>query len=99
MTINVIRDYIVEREGEARLAGHEHLKAELVARMHVNGGRSIEYVMQHYHLTRAQVHAALVYFYENQQALDAAYQQSWSESQAVKSDDFMAEIESRQDEK
>jgi hypothetical protein len=51
--------------------------------------------MEHYGLTRAQVHAALAYYYENQETLDAAYQQSWSESKAVKSADFRAEIEAR----
>ena len=91
----IIKDYIVERDGEARLADQEHLKAELVARMHVNGDRPIEYVMEHYGLTRAQVHAALAYYYENQTTLDAEYERSWAESEAVKSDNFMAEIKSR----
>jgi hypothetical protein len=45
MASTIIRDYILERDGEAWLADHKHLKAELVARMHVNGGRPIDYVI------------------------------------------------------
>lgn len=99
MTSTIICDYIVERDGEAWLAEHEHLKAELVARMHVNGERSITYVMEHYGLSRAQVHAALAYYYENQEILDAEYKRSWDESEAVKSSDFMSEIEARRKDK
>ena len=91
----VIKDYIVFKDGEARIAGKAHLKAELVARMHVSGDAPIEYVMEHYGLTRAQVHAALAYYYENQQALDEAYEASWAESQGIKSADLRARIEAR----
>jgi uncharacterized protein (DUF433 family) len=91
----IIKDYIVFKDNEARIVGKEHLKAELVARMHVNGERDIEYVMEHYGLTRAEVHAALTYYYENQQALDEAYEKSWAESKAVKSSDLRARIEAR----
>jgi len=65
--------------------------------MHVDGGRSIEYVMEHYGLNRAQVHAALTYYYENQAVLDAEYERAWAESRAIKSDDFMAAIKARRD--
>lgn len=91
----VIKTYIVEREGEARLADHPHLKAELVARMHVNGGRPMADVMEHYGLTRAEVHAALAYYYENREALDDDYERSWSESRAIKAEDLRKEIEAR----
>ena len=94
-TKTVIKDYVVLKEGEARIAGKEHLKAELVARMVVNGKRDISYVMEHYGLTRAQVHAALTYYYENQLALDEAYDQSWASEGARKSSDFEAEIRAR----
>ena len=92
----IIKDYIVFRDDEARIAGKPHLKAELVARMHTSGDAPIDYVMEHYGLTRAQVHAALAYYYENQQALDEAYDRSWAESRAIKSTELRAEIEMRQ---
>lgn len=97
MAATIIKDYIIERDGEARLADHQYLKAELVARMHVDGSRPVDYIMEHYGLTRAEVHAALAYYYENQQILDAAYERSWSESQAKKSDELMAKIKSRRE--
>jgi uncharacterized protein (DUF433 family) len=93
----VIHDYIIFKDGTARIVGSEHLKAELVARMHVNGERSIDFVMAHYGLTRAQVHAALAYYYENQEVLDAEYEHDWATSQATKSDVFRAELQARLD--
>lgn len=90
-----IKDYIVFRDGEARIVGKEHLKAELVARMHEKGNASIEYVMEHYDLSRSQVHAALTYYYENQEELDAAYEESWSDSRTIRSTDLRARIEAR----
>lgn len=94
----VIMDHIVFKDGEARIAGKEHLKAELVARMHVNGERDIEYVMEHYGLTRAQVHAALSYFYDNQETLDAAYEQSYAEGRrrgSIDAEELEARIRAR----
>ena len=91
----VIKYYVIFKDGEARIAGKVHLKAELVARMHVSGDAPIEYVMELYGLTRAQVHAALAYYYENQQTLDEAYEKSWAESKATKSADLRARIEAR----
>ena len=78
---------ITFKDGEARIVGKEHLKAELVARMHVSGGATIDYVMAHYGLTQAQVHVALTYYYENREALDEAYEKSWA--------DFRARVEAR----
>ncbi len=91
----IIQNYIIFKDGEARIAGKEHLKAELVARLHVNGERDVDYVMEQYGLTRAQVYAALTYYFENQQVLDEEYKKSWADSKAIKSADFRAEIEPR----
>ena len=88
-------DYIIFQNNTARIAGSEHLKAELVARMHINGERSFDFVMTHYGLSRAQVHASLAYYYENQEALGIAYEQDWAESHSIKADEFRAEIEAR----
>jgi hypothetical protein len=43
--------------------------------MYVNGDYSIEAVTEHYQLTAAEVHAAIAYYYDNQKALDIAYEQ------------------------
>lgn len=77
-----IKSYIEFREGEAVIVDHPHLKAEYVARSHVNGGDSIEEVMEHYGLTRAEVYAALTYYYDNQAILDAEMESFWAEAKA-----------------
>lgn len=94
----VIKDYIVFCDGEARIVGKEHLKAELVARRHVEGGNTIEEVMAHYPLTRAQVYAALAYFYENEDDLNREYDRWFNEArqQGMKLDrELRAEIARR----
>lgn len=68
-----IISHIIMIDGEARIERKPHLKAEMVARMFINGDYSIEEVMQHYDLTPSEVHAALAYYYDNRPALDAAY--------------------------
>ena len=57
----IIKSYIIFKYGEARIVGKEHLKAEIVARMHVDGQATVDDVMEHYRLTRAQVYGALAY--------------------------------------
>lgn len=93
----VIKSYITFEDGEARIVGKTHLKAEIVARMHANGGASIDEVKAHYDLTRAEVHAALSYYYENREVLDAAYEEAFNDSRVVKSSDMRAKIEARRD--
>lgn len=70
--MQIVLSHIVIREGQARIEGKEHVKAEMVARMYVDGDYTIEEVMTHYDLTAAEVHAALTYYYDNQAELDAA---------------------------
>lgn len=67
-----IFNHIVIKDGEARIAGKEHLKAEMVARMYVDGDYTVEDVMAHYGLTAAEVHGAIAHYYDNQAALDQA---------------------------
>lgn len=95
----VIKSYIVFKDGEARIATQEHLKAEIIARMHVDGQASVEDVMGHYGLSRAQVYGALAYYFENQPILDAAYEQSWRESKGINTKKWRRIIEERQSEK
>lgn len=93
----VVKAHIEFRDGHARIAGRT-LKAEYVARMHVAGKESIEAVMAHYQLTRAEVHAALAYYYDNRALLDAAYEQALEQGLqqgAVWADEYRAEIEAR----
>jgi uncharacterized protein (DUF433 family) len=91
--------HIVMKNGKAYIEGREHLKAEMVARMYVDGDYSIEEIMAHYGLTAAEVHAAVVYYYDNQEALDAVYEQTLSEirQNAMTLEKFKAKIVHRED--
>lgn len=92
-------NHIVIKNGKAYIAGKEYLKAEMVARMYVDGDYSIEQVMEHYGLSAAEVHAALTYYYDNQPALDAAHQKALDEihANAMNLDTFKAYLASKDD--
>lgn len=92
----VIKSYIVFKDGEARIATKEHLRAEIIARMHVDGKTSVEEVMEHFGLSRPQVYGALAYYYENQTLLDEAYEKSWEESKGINTSEWRRIIEERQ---
>lgn len=72
-------NHIVMQDGSARIAGKEHIKAEMVARMYVGTDYEIADVMAQYELTEAEVHAALVYYYDNRVELDARHAEITSE--------------------
>lgn len=74
-----IVNHIVMRDGQGRIEGKEHLKAEMVARMYVDGDYTIDEVMLHYGLTAGEIHAAIAYYYDNQAELDAAYDKTLAE--------------------
>ena len=70
-------NHIHIEEGKAYIAGRKHLKAEMVARMVVDGAYSVEDTMAQYNLSAAEVHAALSYYYDNREELDAVNEQKW----------------------
>lgn len=86
--------HIIFKDGHARIDGKEHLKAELVARMVVDGDYPVNEVMTHYGLSAAEVHAALTYYYDHRAELDAAHEQTWAtiKDEAVTLDAFKAEL-------
>lgn len=79
--MSIALSHIVILDGQARIEGKAHLKAEMVARMYVDGDYTIEEVMAHYDLTAAEVHAALTYYYDHQAQLDAAHSATLAEIQ------------------
>lgn len=93
--------HIVIKDGQARIEGKEHLKAEMVARMYVDGESTVEQVMAHYGLTAAEVHAAITYYYDNQTELDAEYEDVLSEirKNAMTVDKLKAKIAARNNHK
>jgi uncharacterized protein (DUF433 family) len=92
-----IINHIIVKDGEARIEGKEYLKAEMVARMYVDGDHTIEDVMSHYALTASQVHAAIAYYYDNQTELDAAHERVLAEihENAMTLEKFKAKIATR----
>ena len=89
-------NHIEIRDEQAYIRG-TNKKAELVARMYVGTEYSIEDVMEQYNLSAAEVHAAIAYYYDNQDVLDARHQQAvqWAEENALTLDKFKAKIASR----
>lgn len=89
-------DHIEIRDKEAVIRGR-NLKAKMVAWMHLWDKKSIEEVMEHYGLTAAEVHAALVFYHDNREKLDAEYAASVELLREVglSSQDFLARIEAR----
>jgi uncharacterized protein (DUF433 family) len=59
-------------DGQARIGKHR-TKVKMVISMLVVAGAPIEDVMEQYNLSRAEVHAALVYYYDNKAAIDQAF--------------------------
>lgn len=61
-------------DGQALIAGRQ-VKVKMVVNMHLRGGASLEEVIEQYHLTAAEVHAALTYYYDNQDSFDRQYEE------------------------
>lgn len=68
-----IINHIVMLDGQARIKAKPNLKAEMVARLYVDGDYAIEDVMAQYDLSASEVHSAIAYYYDNQTALDEDY--------------------------
>ena len=86
-------NHIEIRDDQAYIHG-TNKKAEMVARMYVGTDYSIEEVMAHYNLSAAEVHAAIAYYYDNREALDARHEQAiqWAKGNAMTLDKFKAKI-------
>ncbi len=92
-----IVNHILMKHDEARIEGKEHLKAEMVARMYVDGDYTVEAVMAHYGLTAAEVHAAIAYYFDNRVELDSAHKGVLTEirENAMTLEKFKAKITDR----
>ena len=90
-------NHIVIRNRQAYIEGKPHLKAEMVARMYIDGDYTIEDVMAQYGLAAAEVHAALTYYYDNRTELDAAHERVVAEIQenAMTLEKFKAKVADR----
>ena len=90
-------NHIFVKDNQAYIAGRSNLKAEMVARMVVDGAYSIEEVMEHYQLSAAEVHAAIAYYHDNHQELDRMQEQKWASihENALDAEDHLASLKAR----
>ena len=63
----------------------KRMAVELVAYAYLNGG-SIEWISENFGLTHAQIHAALSYYYDNQEDLDRQVQEGMKLAQQLGSE-------------
>jgi uncharacterized protein (DUF433 family) len=94
-----IVNHIIMKDGTACIEGKEYMKAEMVARMVVDGDYTIEQVMAHYNLTASEIYAALAYYYDNRAELDAAHERTLKEIQenAMTLEKFKAKLAAKDD--
>lgn len=62
-------NYIEIRNNKAIVAG-TGIKVSFIGTMHVKNHTPIEWILENYDLTPAQIHAALSYYYDHQEQLD-----------------------------
>jgi uncharacterized protein (DUF433 family) len=93
----IITQHIEQRGPHAMIRGR-NLKAKMVARMHLWEGYSVEEVMKHYELSAAEVYAALAFYEDNREALDAEYEAHLARlrESGTSSSDFRQRIAARQ---
>jgi uncharacterized protein (DUF433 family) len=91
-------NHIEIQDGKAYIVGRGHLKAEMVARMVVDGNYSVQETMAHYNLSAGEVHAALAYYYDNRDALDQAREKQGEHinNSALNSTEHLEKLRSRQ---
>jgi uncharacterized protein (DUF433 family) len=69
----------LDAQGVARIAGTNTKVIEVALDKLAHGSSPEEMHFQYPHLSLAQIHAALAYYYEHQTALDAEIQRRWME--------------------
>jgi uncharacterized protein (DUF433 family) len=75
------------------------VKAKWVASMHVKAGAPIEEIMEHYHLSRAEVHSALAYYYDNQEAIEQEFRDAevYVKEFGISSQELIARMRARRE--
>jgi uncharacterized protein (DUF433 family) len=89
-------------DGKAYIVSNgRRLKAKVIAAMVVREGATIEETMAYHKLTRAEVHAALAYYYDNQEAIDQSHDEAeeYLQKVGISADDLIEKMRSRQQNK
>lgn len=74
----VLNPHVEIVEGTARVVGTPFRVAD-VAAIYIFGESSIDWIVENYSLTRAQIHAALAYYYDHQDEIA----QNWRETEKL----------------
>src|SRR6266568_6245498 len=73
----------LDEDGVAWITGANTKVKEVVLDKLAHGSSPEEMAFQYPHLSLAQIHAALAYYYEHQRELDADIQRRWLEAKAL----------------
>jgi hypothetical protein len=84
----MIKQHIIIKDGKGYLQDYPHLKAYLVAQMHIHGEISVEKVAEHYSIDLADVYAAIAYYYDNQEEIERAIAANIEQAKQVGQDRF-----------
>jgi uncharacterized protein (DUF433 family) len=74
MVLNTPISHITIIDGQAYVA-NRRVKVKMIVNMIARGHATVEMAMEQYNLSASEVYAALSYYYDNQAAFDAQYEQ------------------------
>lgn len=80
--------HIMLKEGTAYLTDHPHLKAHLVAQMHIKGEVAIDAVAEHYSISLSDVYATIAYYYDNQETIETRREAKIKRAKRLGGDNF-----------
>lgn len=84
MATNITTQLEIDENGVAWIAGANTKVIEVVLDKLAYGWSPEEIHFQHSHLSLAQIHSALAYYYENREALDAEIERERREAEQLK---------------
>ncbi len=84
MTVATISHVVIDDKGVPRLAGRRTRVIDIVLDQKAYGFTPAQIQEQHPHLSMAQIHAALAYYYDQQAELDADIDRRDKEVQAMR---------------
>src|ERR1700675_3364220 len=95
MSTGLIAQIEIDARGVAWIAGANTKVKEIVIDKLAYGWSPEEMHFQHPHLSMAQIHAALAYYYENQDKLDDEIRRDLEEADQVRSQSESSALRSR----
>lgn len=84
----MIKQHITMKSGKGYLTDYPHLKAHIVAQMHIHGDISIENVAEHYGISLADVYASIAYYYDNQEMIEDTHAEKVNTAKQIGKDNF-----------